>query len=261
MPRSCELFTPAMYEQNLAAIAAISKLNAFTDTDYAELATLDDEMWRIQNISDYDYTQSTHEVFYEKIFQRQITYGKALQRAEDQIKKFGNLKYYHWFRFNHKYPRYSSIHTEPDDCNTQKYTCCVCNHFTYGNEYHKPHFAAYFYNRTKDVVEDCYIMERNGKFKSELDKETDECLEDKCCHIRCNKDGYTIIHCNLKHCKCFTRQSPENKKMLTGGYGSNIADDCTYFYCGLEETFKDGGVVCDWCLNDMIYKDELIYFH
>ena len=72
MPRSYELFTPAMYEQNLAAIAAISELLAFTDDDYAKLATLDDECWRIQNISDYDYTQSTqttHEVFYEKIFQ------------------------------------------------------------------------------------------------------------------------------------------------------------------------------------------------
>jgi len=284
MPRSRELFTPEMYEQNLAAIAAISKLNAFTDTDYAELATLDDEFWRIQNISDYDYTQSTYEVFYEKIFQRQITYGKALQRAEEQINKFGNLKYYKWFRFNHKYPRFSDTHTEPDERNTTKYTCCVCNHSTYGpaDGFDVYHFAAHFHNRSKDVVSDHCSFENCKrwvkffeprpmsyadavKFKP-IPKEEQEpelvCEKfDDCCYRSHDETGYVIHHCkNQEHCKCFTIQSRDNMKMLSGGYGSCRADNQDYVYCGPEEKFQDDGRVCDWCINDMVLSGEMYHF-
>ena len=274
MPRSYELFTPAMYEQNLAAIAAISELLAFTDDDYAKLATLDDECWQIQHISDYDYKQSTRprkEVFYEKIFQREITYGKALQRAEEQIKKFGNLKYYKWFQFNHTYPRYSDIYTEPTELNTTKYTCYVCNHSTYGpaDGFDVYHFAAHFHNRSKDVVNDyCRFKNRTqwSKFcepqpKKEQEPELVYTKFDVCCYRSGDETGYVINHCkDPEHCKCFTIQPRKNMKMLSGGYGSCMADGPNYFYCGPSEKFQDGGCVCDWCINDMVLSGELYRF-
>lgn len=47
--------------------------------------------------------------------------------------------------------------------------------------------------------------------------------------------------------------------MLSGRYDSRIADDSDYQYIGPEQKFIDGGTVCDWCINDMIYNDELVY--
>ena len=268
MLHSGKAFTLAMYEQNLADIAAISELPAFTDDDYAKLARLDGDLGEIRNSSDYDHTQATPGSF-EKIIQRQLIYGEALERAEKQIKKFGNLKYYKWFSFNHHYPRYSDIKTEPDKYYTTKYTCCICNHFTYGDSYGfgAHYFAAYFYNRSKDVIlEQCTIkklkkFEQQPESEEEQEAELDSEKFNKCCLRRYEDSGYEIHHCkNQDHCKCFTIQPRNNMKMLSGRYGSCIADKEDYFYCGPEEKFQDDGLVCDWCINDMVFSGELVYF-
>ena len=74
MPRSREPFTPAMYEQNLVAIATISNQETFTDDDYAKLAQLDEEFWGIQDITDYNWKLDKQEQFEQKIMQRKFTY-------------------------------------------------------------------------------------------------------------------------------------------------------------------------------------------
>ena len=267
MLHSGKAFTLAMYEQNLADIAAISELPAFTDDDYAKLARLDGDLGEIRNSSDYDHTQATPGSF-EKIIQRQLIYGEALERAEKQIKKFGNLEYYKWFRFNRAFPPYSDIQTEPDEYYTTKYTCCLCKHSAYGRAEYSgaSHFAAFFHNRSKDVFSDSCSFNIRTQWSKLLSREEQEpeyvCEEfDDCCYRGGGETGYVINHCkNPEHCKCFTIQTRENMKMLSGGYGSCMADNQDYFYCGPEEKFQDGGCVCDWCINDMVLSGELYRF-
>ena len=70
--------------------------------------------------------------------------------------------------------------------------------------------------------------------------------------------NYVMNHC-CKNCMCFEKQEKGDTRMLSGWYGSRIADDQDYQYIGPDEKYVEDGLVCDWCINDMIYNGDLVY--
>jgi len=119
------------------------------------------------------------------------------------------------------------------------------------------------------------FLNRHPYPKSELEPHQEYTLKVSCC--LCNltqfKDEFEqtesgglnafFFHSHatskLVSCKCSEKQNKGDTRMLSGGYGSFIADNQFYQYIGSDDKFKEDKKVCDWCINDMIYNGELVY--
>jgi hypothetical protein len=178
-----------------------------------------------------------------------------------------------------------------------KVSCCLCGFTKFANSYGDTRGgglqASFFHRTDKFCPEECRCAEyaRERKLWHSLSKQSsshvtpgrsyasvaaknveqddeDEESDRVCCFRTCggavgdemsggSRSSYVMVHC-CKKCKCFEKQKKGDTRMLSGWYGSSY-DDSDYQFIGSDEKFIDDGIVCDWCINDMIYHDELVY--
>ena len=180
-----------------------------------------------------------------------------------------------------------------------KISCCFCGFTQfadgYGDTHHGGLQASFFRRADKFCPKECRCEEdaRQRKMLRSLSKQSsshvtagrsyasvaaktiEEDAEDEanesdrdCCFRTCggavgaemsggSRSSYVMVHC-CKKCQCFEKQKKGDNRMLSGWYGSAY-DDSDYQFIGSDEKFIDGGLVCDWCINDMIYHGELVY--
>jgi len=170
---------------------------------------------------------------------------------------------------------------------SKKVFCCLCNLIQFTNKYGQTKSgglnASFFrrqdifksnscrceeFKRWRQPVKTYASAVKEGK-KIEENEDDEDDKKRSCCFRSCggaigaemsfgSRYNYVMNH-QCDNCKCFEKQKKGDTRMLSGGYGSSIADDQDYQFVGPDDKFKEGELVCDWCINDMIYSGELVY--
>ena len=242
----------------------IHKMNSFaqqkrfTDDDFREITELFNHFWRVPETDDLDDHEMSDDSVGNGWIRNRKKYFESWKILRDKINAVGQGKYYSWFSFKHKHPVPKS-ETLLDSKHTVPVKCCMCGLTAFNDYYGQSRLGglnAHFFHRTDEFTD--LVCNYHSDF-----------IEHRCCFRTSGNsvgsemsDGsrstYKIIH--RKICRCFEKQQKGDTRMLSGGYGSYIADDQDYQVVGADVKFVDGATVCDWCINDMIYSGDIVWF-
>ena len=224
----------------------------FSDDDLREISILRNCVWNIEESRDESA---------DEWLMWNMKYYKITMKV---IKKIYALNQYPLFRsisFLNEHPKPISV-TDPLLANV---SCCVCGLIGFRDDYDNVMFlekdggqtyggmTAKFYYR-KDVF-DQYTCSRDKSLSEDDPIDFDRKLE-RCCFRFRDESGICVNHCAL-HCDCFEVQHKGDTRSLAGSFGSVITDDQQYQFIGSNAKFIVDGLVCDWCINNMIFNGEL----
>ena len=281
MPR--QNLTLEQMHQNIARMEVLEQRDSFTDDEMHEISALFEGFWGVPGTDELDTPETTDSgveedgtswALGEGWSRNRDKYHKAEMKLYERIKKAGQKLYYDWLSFLDRYPRPESdskpgIHGETY---VKKISCCLCKLIHYADE-HGQNWggglqASFFRRSDKFETPDkcrCEQYKKWGLGTEEQEKTSHCCYRTVGSAVGSElasgcSGKYTMIHC-CGNCQCFKKQKVGDTHMLSGWYGSAMADCVDYLYVGPEEKFIDDGCVCDWCINDMVRAEELIKFH
>ena len=278
--------------KNISRMYELEKQDCFTDKELHETASLFNDYSNLPSIDEFDTPETTETgidsdgsvwTIGKGSIRNCEKYLVLLTQLQNKLEKINKYEYYRWLTFtdNYKYPE-SEI--EPNEIYKEKISCCICNLTCFKDENEQTRYGgmnATFFRR-EDVfkIDSCRceeykrwwqptlsyasVVKENHKQNNKVDDK-----KSSCCFRTCgdaigselssgSRYKYHMIH-QCKNCTCFKKQKKGDTRMLSGWYGSRIADDQDYQYIGPDEKYVENGIVCDWCINDMIYNGDLVY--
>jgi hypothetical protein len=275
-------------KENLERMKQLATQEIFTDDDYREISDMSAASQYLPGrIFGNDYASIVSLGYtYKSHLKESIIYYEGLRLVYNQIDKFGNTAYYDWFSFNYQNPRPENFHSAKKykhilkESDRKEVKCYVCKYTDLANQedgiFGGGGMEAYFITRidTKYTPEPGSIC--NNSYKENIGKRIkwgccfhsdvrpEPAMRDSTMSGSCTI-SVKINHCTL-HCDCFSEKTRganrlrhDKPQMVTGGYGSCY--DCGYLqYLGPDENFCQGKNICDWCIHDLIYKNELKVF-
>jgi hypothetical protein len=218
----------------------------FTDDDFCEIAELFDHFRSVPGTGD-EWTQNREK------------YLESSKILRDKINVVGKGEYYNWFSFRHIYPTPKSETSPPDSEHTVVAKCCMCGLTTFKD----------YYGQSRLGGLNSRFFHRTDEFTDSVCNYHDETDEHRCCFRTSggsvgsemssgSRSNYKMVH-RKTNCRCFEKQQKGDTRMLSGSYGSYMADDQDYQVVGANVKFVDGASVCDWCINDMIYSGDIVW--